>query len=113
MDTVRFNRLFHCDSANAYAFSPFHGSPLRTLAERLNYCDKDLIARSVTKPTMLNMPQFPPEQIEGIRRCFTLYVKMPESRWPEIRRAEAATEEGHALWAQLRQECLDNYCAFD
>lgn len=112
MDTIHFNRRFQCDNANAYAFSPFHGSPLRTLSEQLNYCDKDLIARSVTKPTMLNMPQFPPDQIEGLRRCFTLYVKMPLSMWPEIRKAEAATPEGNAQWEKLRQECLDNYCNF-
>ena len=84
MDTIELNRSIHADSANAYSFSPFHGTPLRKMAEDMGYCDKNLIARSVTKPTLLNMPQFTPDEIEGLRRCFMLYVKMPKKRWKEI-----------------------------
>jgi hypothetical protein len=79
------------------------------MAEELGYCDKDLIARSATKPTLLKMPQFPPEEIEGLRRCFTFYIRMPKSKWPEIERAEKLTPEGDAIWNELREECLDKY----
>lgn len=113
MDTVRLNAQIHCDSANAYSFSPFHGTPLRAMAEEMGFCSPDLIARSVMKPTTLDMPQFPPEAIEGLRRCFTLYVRMPEDRWPEIEKAEKLTPEGDRLWEQLREECLSNYVSFD
>jgi len=113
MDTIALNRRIHADSHNAYSFSPFHGTPLRKLAEDMGYCSPDLIARSATKPTLLNMPQFPPEAIEGLRRCFVLYVKMPESRWPEIRRAEYLTPEGDRIFEELRVECLEKYLSFD
>ena len=34
------------------------------------------------------MPQYPPHEIEEIKKCFSLYVKFPKSRWKEIERAE-------------------------
>jgi len=112
IDTIEFNRQITCDSANAYSFSPFHGTPLRAMAEELGYCDRDLIARSAMKPTLLNMPQFPSEAIEGLRRCFTLYVRMPKSKWPEIEKAEKLTLEGDRIWAELRNECAEKYMSF-
>lgn len=108
-DTIELNRQIHSDGINAYSFTPFHGTPLRVLAEAQGLIGPDDIVRSITKPTLLNMPQFPPERIEGVRRCFVLYTKMPKSRWPEIKKAEELTPEGEALWKALREECLAKY----
>lgn len=108
-DTIELNRHFKSDGINAYSFTPFHGTALRTLAEKLGYVQKGALARSITAPTMLTMPQFPKEEIEGIRRCFVLYVKMPKERWPEIRKAEALTPEGDQIFRRLKDECLANY----
>lgn len=109
MDTVELNRYIDSDSANAYSFSPFHGTPLRKMAEDLGYCDQNLIARSVTKPTLLKMPQFTSEQINGLRRCFVLYTHMPKDRWADIEKAEKDTPEGNQLFESLKQECRETY----
>jgi anaerobic magnesium-protoporphyrin IX monomethyl ester cyclase len=108
-DTIELNRHFKSDGINAYSFTPFHGTPLRTLAEKLGYVEKGALARSITAPTMLSMPDFPKEEIEGIRRCFVLYVKMPKDRWPEIRKAEKLTPEGDLIFRALKDECLASY----
>jgi hypothetical protein len=108
-DTVELNRHFKSDGINAYSFTPFHGTPLRKLAEELGYVEKGSLARSITAPTMLTMPEFSKEAIEGVRRCFVLYVKMPKERWPEIREAEALTPEGDEIFRELKDECLANY----
>jgi len=108
-DTIELNRQFDPDSTNAYSFSPFHGTPLRRIAEEAGFVEKGLIARSATKPTLLNMPQYPPDQIEGMRRCFILYVKLPKNRWPEIEKAEALTPEGDKIWENLRNEVKEMY----
>lgn len=113
MDTIEINRHIDSDSANAYAYSPFHGTPLRDIAEKMGFCDRNLIARSATRPTLLNMPQFTAEEIEGLRRCFTLYVKMPKERWNEIKPAERLTPEGDAIWNELREECAKKYMNFE
>jgi anaerobic magnesium-protoporphyrin IX monomethyl ester cyclase len=108
-DTIELNRHFRSDGINAYSFTPFHGTPLRELSESLGYVEKGALARSITAPTMLSMPQFTKEAIEGLRRCFVLYVKMPRERWSEIARAEALTPEGDLIFAELREECRENY----
>jgi len=108
-DTIELNRHFASDGINAYSFTPFHGTPLRQLAEQLGYVEKGMLSRSIMAPTMLDMPQFPREAIEGIRRCFVLYVKMPKSRWPEIARAEQLTPEGDAVFQALKDECRQHF----
>jgi len=112
MDTVELNRKVDADSYNAYSFSPFHGTALRKMAEELGYCKPDLIARSVTKRTFLDMPAFPPEAIEGLRRCFVMYLKMPKSRWKDIKKAEKLTPEGNRIWEELREEYVQRYANF-
>lgn len=108
-DTIELNRHFNSDGINAYSFTPFHGTPLRKLAEDSGLVEKSTLSRSIMEPTMLDMPQFPQEVIEGIRRCFVLYVKMPKSRWSEIKGAEALTPEGDELFHTLKDECRNHY----
>lgn len=108
-DTIEINRHVHSDGINAYSFTPFKGTPLRDLAESLGLIHPDTIVRSLMQPTILNMPQFPPETVEGIRRCFVLYVKMPKERWHDIKQAEELSPKGEAAWKRLREECMAKY----
>ncbi len=112
MDTIELNRHIESDNANIFSYSPFHGTPLRKMAEELGFCNKDIIARSIMQPTLLNMPHFPPDAIEGIRRCFILYIRMPKSRWPEIKKAEILNAEGNKIWEELRDECAEKYMPY-
>jgi anaerobic magnesium-protoporphyrin IX monomethyl ester cyclase len=111
-DTIELNRHFKSDGVNAYNFTPFHGTPLRKLSEDLGYVEKGTLARCISNPTMISMPQFTKEQIEGVRRCFVLYVKMPKERWPEIREAETLDERGEEAYQRLKAECLANYMQY-
>ena len=108
-DTIELNRRIKSDGMNAYSFTPFHGTPLRTMAELLGYVTPGEITRSIMKPTMLRMPHWSKEEIEGLRRCFVIYVKLPKSRWPEVRKAEQLTPEGDRIWDELRQEVMTRY----
>ncbi len=112
-DTMLLNRQISADNHNCYSFSPFHGTPLRRMAERLGYLTPEVITRSLTRDSILDMPQFPRTRVEGFRRCFVMYVKFPESRWPEIKRAEELTPEGDAVWERLRQDFVEEYFAPD
>lgn len=108
-DTIELNRQFKSDGVNAYNFTPFHGTPLRAMSEALGYVKKGDLVRCINKPTMIDMPHFTKAQIEGIRRCFVLYVKMPKSRWSEIQKAESLTPEGDEIFRKLKDECLEKY----
>jgi radical SAM superfamily enzyme YgiQ (UPF0313 family) len=111
-DTIELNRRFNSDGINAYTFVPFHGTPLRAMSESLGLIEKGKMATCIVEATMLNMPYFPKEEIEGIRRCFVLYVKMPKSRWSEIRKAESLTPEGDEIFRRLKDECLEKYMSY-
>jgi len=108
-DTLRLNHLILADNYNCYSFSPFHGTPLRAMAERLGYITPEEITRSLTRDSILDMPQFHRAQVEGLRRCFVMYVKFPESHWPEIKKAESMTPEGDAVWERLREEFVAKF----
>jgi len=108
-DTIELNRKIESDGINAYTFVPFHGVPLRKLSEDNNFVKKGKIVRSLMNLTMLDQPQFSKEEIEGIRRCFVLYVKMPKNRWKDIKKAESLTPEGDQIWLSLKKECSENY----
>ena len=55
------------------------------------------------------MPQYTPDEIEGIKRTFVLYIKFPKSRWKDIEKAEKFTEEGNKIYKELRLEFLEKY----
>jgi len=104
-DTIRLNRQIQADTRNLYTFVPFHGTALRPLAVQLGLLDPELIVTSLTQPTVLQMPQFSPEAIDGLKRCFVPYVLLEENRWPEIQLAEALTPAGDAIYEKLIEEC--------
>ena len=70
---------------------------------------KRQIANSVYNMSLLNMPQFSKEAIEGVRRCFNLYLLLDEKRWPEIELAEQLTPEGDKIWENLIAECRERF----
>ncbi|MFZ2484777.1 MAG: radical SAM protein [Minisyncoccia bacterium] len=111
MDTVRLNRRFRgVETVNCFTFTPYHGTRARDEAIAAGFMDKNAIASSDTNEgSILNMPQFTPEEIRKFQRVFPLYVKFPEDRWPAIRQAEEETEEGNDLLALLRAEYKQTY----
>ncbi len=109
-DTVELNRqITDADNANIYSFVPFHGTPLRKLCEDKGLVSPRTIAKALTDKPMLNMPQYPIEEIEGLKKCFILYVKLPRSRWGDIRKAEGKTEEAKRIYEDLKAEYMNNY----
>ncbi len=108
-DTIEFNKHIDADNANIYAFVPFHGTPLRKMCEDLGLIKPETITKCLTAESQLNMPQYPPHEIEEIKKCFALYVKFPKNRWKEIERAEKNDAEGNKIYKELKAEYLDKY----
>jgi radical SAM superfamily enzyme YgiQ (UPF0313 family) len=105
METVRLNRRFkRVDTVNCFTFTPYYGTRARSLAIQAGFMDESTICSSDTaEGSVLNMPQFTREEIAGVNRCFPLYVKFPEERWPEIQRAETDDK----LLSRLQREYKD------
>lgn len=109
-DTIELNRKVDSVDRNAYAFTPFAGTPLRSVCNQLGYLKETDIVNSIfVNGSILNMPQFPKNRINGLLRTFNLYVKFPKSRWPQIRMAEDDTPEAEKIYIELKQEFIDRY----
>lgn len=108
-DTIRLNRSIKADSINALYFTPFTGTPLRQYCIDKGYLDPDTPVKGVAMNTVLKMPQFSASQIRGLVRTFPLYIKMPESYFPEIQVAEQLNEEGDEVLAKLREIYFREY----
>jgi len=109
-DTIELNRLFDSDNTRISTFVPFHGTPLRKMCEDLGFIKHETITKCVQDDnTQLNMPQYTPEEIKEIKRCFNLYVKFPKNRWKEIARAEKDDTEGNKILNFLKEEYLEKY----
>lgn len=111
MDTVELNRRIadKVDTANCYAFTPFHGTPLREMSVKLGYIEEDTFTGCLTGEPVLNMPQFPKEKIKAIMKTFNMYVRFPRDRWPDIAIASEDTPQGNEMFGKLRKEFLEKY----
>ena len=109
MKTVEINRHFDSHNLSVSTFAPYYGTELRTLAVKRGYLEADFIAPANYGRSVLNMPQFPADQIYSLQRTFVMYVKFPKERWPEIKQAESLTPEGDAVWTRLRDEFIERY----
>tara|TARA_B100000427_G_C15422775_1_gene557145 strand:- start:144 stop:1043 length:900 start_codon:yes stop_codon:yes gene_type:complete len=108
-DTIELNRHIDATNTSIYSFVPFHGTPLRKMCEDLGLIKPETITKCLTAETQLNMPQYPPHEIEEIRKCFSMYVKFPKNRWKEIKRAEKNDKEGNRIFKELKEEYLEKY----
>jgi len=112
-DTIRLNKTFvdpRIVDVNAYPFTPFAGTPLRDVCERLGYVKKtDIVNSFVAIGSVLDMPQFPHESVQGLVKCFNMYVNFPEDRWDQIKIAEANTKEGNREYNNLKEEFMETF----
>ena len=112
-DTIKFIRKLpkSIDATGAFIFAPYHGTPLRELAIKKGYLKKHEIASvsNTAHHSMLTMPSISKEEISGILRTYSLYIKFPESRWDEIKIAEKSDKEGDAMFKKLGDEFDQKY----
>ncbi len=96
-------------------FYPFPGVPLRKFCIDHGYMNGDEPARTFTDKTVLRGQPMSPDEIEGIRRCFRLYTKLPEKYLSRIERCERDFDNNRELFAELverswSREALEYCC---
>lgn len=88
LETIEINRITGVDSPTLGFFYPFHGTKLREYCLSKGYINDERYEANYGISSVLKMPQFSVEEIEGLQRTFAMYVKMDRSYLPEIREAE-------------------------
>jgi radical SAM superfamily enzyme YgiQ (UPF0313 family) len=108
-DTIALNRQLIFDTTNAYAFAPFHGTDLHERCVNDGLISRKRTVQNLTIDTALDMPQLPRSEIEGLRKTFALYARLPESFWPRIRTAEGDDEDAHRTFDELRSIYIQKF----
>ena len=105
MKTIEINRQICPDNIVVNAFRPYSGTPLRELCIREGLIKAEMRAEDNRSDEIYYNGIMSAEEIEGLRKCFPLYVKFPKERWSEIRMAEANPH----IFKSLAQEFKDKY----
>ncbi|MDP3026556.1 MAG: radical SAM protein [Nanoarchaeota archaeon] len=100
-ETINLNREFQPDNAITNIFAAHRGAKLWNYCVEKGYISRDAIAGDYRSDTGLNMPQFSKDEIRGLHRTFSLYVRLPKEMWPDIRIAERFDEEGNRMFEKL------------
>jgi len=108
-DTIELNRNLAFDTVNAVPFAPFHGTPLHELCVQREYIDNGSTCGSLNVDAPLDMPQLSREDIQGLKRTFSLYARMPKEYWTKIKRAEKNDTEGNRVFFELKRIYQEKY----
>ncbi|MFC1652383.1 B12-binding domain-containing radical SAM protein [Planctomycetota bacterium] len=111
-DTINLNRHIekYCDSVSCTIFSPYHGTVLRESAVNEGYLNDDVIVDNAANlSSLLEMPFLTKEEIDGLYRTFSMYVRMEKSKWPMIETAEKFDQQGEKMYEKLHQEHMEKY----
>ena len=112
-DTIELNRQLGTDSINAYIFTPYRGTNMYTDATSKGYLDPDAETNSIITGSILDMPTITKEELLGLVRTFSLYVKFDKEEWPDIAVAEKFTPEGTAMFAKLSERYYERFFDMD
>lgn len=113
-DTIELNRELLSDSVNCYYYQPYHGTELQRDAVTRGYISDDARTGTLmTGETVLNLPTISKDDIMGMVRTFSLYVKFPKEEWPEIALAEEFTPDGNAKFAELSRRYYERFFDHD
>ena len=108
-DTIHLNQQLEFDTTNAYAFAPFHGTHLHEVCVNQGLLSRNRVIRNLTIGAGLDMPQLSKKEIEGLRKTFALYARLPEDYWPKIRIAEGDDEAAQQAFEELRNIYGEKY----
>ncbi|MBU1627024.1 B12-binding domain-containing radical SAM protein [bacterium] len=87
-ETIQLNIEAKVQTPILSYFYPFPGCKLRDVCIREGYISEELHEVDYSTSPVLKLPDFPIEEIEGLKRTFVMYVKMDKSFYTEIKRAE-------------------------
>lgn len=112
-DTIELNRRLGADSYNAYYFTPYRGTAMRQYAVEKGYVTEDAETGTLMTGSILDMPTISREEIMGLVRTFSLYVRFPREEWPQIALAEKFTPEGNAEFEELSEHYYERFFDHD
>ncbi len=88
-DTIKLNRLVQPDSVSNSFMTPYKGTKIREIALKEGYISNDLkINQGLRMGPVFEIPEISKEELKGIQKMFTFYVRLPKIVYPLIRYCE-------------------------
>lgn len=104
-DTIELNRLCNVDSVSMSIFMPYEGTPLRKVCIENGLIEPDLDISGDGATPLIKNPHLTDDELLGLYNTFALYVKAPQSMYPQIALAEGNSPDA----LQLRKKLMDEY----
>ena len=111
-DTIELNRRLGTDTVNCFVFTPYLGTFMYDDAASRGYIDPGAEINHITH-SILTMPTISKEELLGLLRTFSLYVKFPKEEWPQIALAEKLTPAGDEVFAELSKHYYERFFDHD
>ncbi|MBI2450041.1 MAG: B12-binding domain-containing radical SAM protein [Candidatus Nealsonbacteria bacterium] len=108
-DTIELNRQLNPRTINCSMFVPYRGTPLREYCLEKGYLDENAKVHNVTDGVRLKMASISYEELKGLQRTFSLYIRFPKSEWPRIKIAEKFDEEGNGIFEEYKKIYREKY----
>jgi len=109
-DTIELNRQFKkAKNYNCAIFAPYHGTPLREICIEKGYLEKDAPVIDMLDGADYHYNLISNEELKGIQRCFSLYIRSPKEQYELIQKAEKFDDEGNAVFEKLAEEYTRKY----
>jgi len=108
MLTIDLNRKLNPDSVVVNAFQPYSGTKLRKICIEKGLIPKEERAEDYRIYGSFYNGAISAQELENIRKCFSLYITFPKSRWPEIRKAETDDRIFNALMKEYKDKEMLN-----
>ena len=108
-DTIELNRQFNPRTMNCYLFVPYQGTPLYKYCLENGYIEEGVKVHNLTDSVRLEMSSISYEELKGLQRTFSLYVRFPKSEWPKIKLAEKFDDKGNMTFEEYKKIYQEKY----
>lgn len=103
-DGIEILREAKPDGISTYLFTPYKGCALRKVCEENNMIDPDFVGEDYFQMIYSLRNNTFGQEVVGLWRTVPLYVYLPKSRYPAIKKAEVMDAAGDAAYESLKKE---------
>ena len=94
---------------NCNIMTPYRGTYLFDYCVEKGYLDKEAKINQIIDGAELKMDSISYEELRGLQRTFSLYVRFPKEQWADIKIAEKFNEEGNRMFEKLKNIYQERY----
>jgi len=100
-ETIELNRQCNTSTSSVTFLEAYPKTAIYELAQRFGFIDKNYSARVQYMTPHLKSPYLTEDELQGLLKTFSMYIKLPKSLFPILRFCEQDTEEANRLLQEM------------